>query len=70
MPWPIILILVLAVPFLLFPLAFIWYVNIGGSYQALRQGQLKKAAQKLTCASDVDCPVGYICLNGKCVPAS
>lgn len=68
MPWRVILVLVLAAPFLLFPVAFIWYVNIGGSYQVLRQWQRKRVTQKLICAVDTDCPEGYVCLDGHCVP--
>jgi len=70
MPWPVILVLVLAAPFLLFPAAFIWYVNVGGSYQAYRQWQLKSVARKLVCAIDTDCPAGYVCVNGKCLSAT
>lgn len=32
-----IVILALAIPVLLFPVAFVWYLNIGGIYAALRK---------------------------------
>ena len=28
------------------------------------------AGDGLTCALDADCPPGYICMNGSCVPAT
>jgi len=39
--------LVLAIPVILFPAAFVWYLNIGGIVQAVREAraaQAKKAA--------------------------
>ena len=47
MEWLIIVALVVVlVPVLLFPAAFIWYVNIGGLYTMLREKRRKKAAKK------------------------
>jgi hypothetical protein len=39
----LIIALVVAVPVILFPAAFVWYVNIGSILQAVRQGRTKKA---------------------------
>lgn len=36
MGWQAILILVVAVPLLMIPVAFIWYLNVGGLYQAAK----------------------------------
>jgi len=41
MEWPIILVLVLAIPIILFPAAYIWYLNAGGLYVAVKEGSLK-----------------------------
>jgi hypothetical protein len=41
--------LVLAIPVILFPAAFVWYLNIGGTVQAIREARAvraKKAAVK------------------------
>ena len=37
MEWQVILVLVFAVTIILFPALFIWYLNIGGMYAALRE---------------------------------
>jgi hypothetical protein len=37
--------LVVAVPVILFPAAFVWYVNIGGIVQAVRQAKAQKNAK-------------------------
>ena len=37
MEWQVILVLVLAVIIILFPAMFIWYLNIGGIYAAIRE---------------------------------
>ena len=44
MEWQVILVLVLAVPVILFPVAFVWYLNIGGIYAAIREK--RKATRK------------------------
>ena len=48
MEWQIILALVLAVPIILFPVAYVWYLNIGGIYAAIRESRQKKAAREET----------------------
>jgi len=40
--------LVVAIPVILFPAAFVWYLNIGGVVQAVREARAKKAAAKTT----------------------
>ena len=43
--------LVLAIPVILFPAAFVWYLNIGGIVQAVREARaakMKKAAKVTT----------------------
>ena len=39
MAWQVILALVIVVPIILIPVAFVWYVNIGGIYVAIREGR-------------------------------
>ena len=48
MEWYMILILVLAVPFVLLPAAFIWSLNIGGMASAARKSKERKAAARRT----------------------
>ncbi len=42
MQWELVVALVVAIPIILFPAAFVWYLNIGGMVQAARKA---KAAQ-------------------------
>ncbi len=46
-----ILALALAIPIILFPAAFVWYVNIGGIVHAAKAAQAKKAATTAKTAS-------------------
>jgi hypothetical protein len=39
--------LILAIPIILFPAAFIWYINIGGIYQAVKEARRARAAREL-----------------------
>jgi hypothetical protein len=51
MQWELIVALVVAIPVILFPAAFVWYLNIGGIVQAVREARVareKKAAAKTT----------------------
>jgi len=41
MEWQVILALVIAIPIILFPAVFIWYLNIGGIYTAIKEGKLR-----------------------------
>ncbi len=43
MEWQVIVALVVAVPVILFPAAFLWYLNAGGLYQAMRATRQRKA---------------------------
>ena len=40
MEWPVILVLILVVPIILFPAAFVWYLNAGGLYAAIKEGKI------------------------------
>ena len=37
MEWQFIVALVLAIPIILFPAAFVWYLNIGGIFTAIKE---------------------------------
>jgi len=36
MEWYVILALVLGIPIIIFPAAFVWYLNVSGLYQVMR----------------------------------
>ena len=42
MHWEFILALIIAIPIILFPAAFIWYLNIGGIVHAVREAKAAK----------------------------
>ena len=46
MEWYVILILVLGIPVILFPAAYVWYLNVGGIYSAIKEAREKRAARR------------------------
>lgn len=46
MAWEFIVALVIAIPVILFPIAFIWYLNVGGIYAAIKRARAKRLAEK------------------------
>lgn len=48
MEWQIVVALVIAVPIVLIPVAFVWYLNIGGIVQAVREAKALKAKRTAT----------------------
>ncbi|MBL7119231.1 MAG: hypothetical protein ISS53_00945 [Dehalococcoidia bacterium] len=46
MEWQSILVLVLVIPVILFPAAFVWYLNVGGIYAMVKKRWREKAATK------------------------
>ena len=46
MEWQVVVALLIAIPIILFPAAFVWYINIGGIYGAIKEARAKRAAQK------------------------
>ncbi|OGO24990.1 MAG: hypothetical protein A2144_10400 [Chloroflexi bacterium RBG_16_50_9] len=57
----------------LIPCALIWYINAGGIRAAIRDRKeliAKRIASTLLCTLDTDCPAGYICSEGRCLPAT
>ena len=53
MDWQIIVALVIAIPVILFPVAFVWYLNVGGIYTAIKEARARRAAQKKEAADPV-----------------
>ncbi len=44
MEWQFIVALIVAIPIILFPAAFVWYLNVGGIYAAIKEAREKRAA--------------------------
>ncbi|MFC1961692.1 hypothetical protein ACFLWN_01400 [Chloroflexota bacterium] len=51
MDWQFIVALVIAIAVILFPAAFIWYLNIGGIVSAVKEARERKAAREKSKAS-------------------
>jgi hypothetical protein len=72
MEWEITLVLAIGALVILFPVAFIWYLNVGGIYKAIKRARvykvLKMRLPDLTCSIDADYPPGYVCFGGRCTP--
>jgi len=51
MEWQFAVGLILAIPVILFPAAFVWYLNVGGLYQALKARWAKSPARKVPALS-------------------
>ena len=46
MEWQVIVALIVVIPVILFPAAFVWYLNIGGIYAALKEARERRAVRK------------------------
>ena len=46
MEWQIVVALVIAIPVILFPAAFVWYLNLGGIVAAIKEARAKRVAQE------------------------
>ena len=46
MQWEMVVALVVAIPIILFPAAFVWYLNIGGAYAAVKEAREKRTARE------------------------
>jgi len=44
--------IVIAIPIILFPAAFVWYLNVGGIYSAIKEAREKRATAEKELASD------------------
>jgi hypothetical protein len=43
MEWQVIVALVVVIPIILFPAAFVWYLNVGGIYATVKEARKKRA---------------------------
>jgi len=48
MQWEFVAALVLAIPVILFPVAFVWYINIGGIVHAVREAKAAREKKLAT----------------------
>lgn len=46
MEWELIVALIIAIPIILFPAAYVWYLNIGGIYVAIKESQAKRITRQ------------------------
>jgi hypothetical protein len=46
MEWQVIVAIIVAIPVILFPVALVWYLNIGGIYAAVRDARARRAREK------------------------
>ena len=46
MQWEFVVALVIAIPIILFPAAFVWYLNIGGIYAAIKEARARRIARE------------------------
>ena len=46
MEWQIIVALVIAIPIILFPVVFVWFLNIGGIYAAIKEARARRVARE------------------------
>ena len=46
MEWQIVVALVIAVPVILFPAAFVWYLNFGGIYATIKEARARRVAHE------------------------
>jgi hypothetical protein len=50
MEWTFVVALVVAIPVILFPAAFVWYISVGGLGHAVKEAMARRAAQKAVAA--------------------
>jgi len=46
MHWEFVIGLVIAIPIILFPVAFVWYFNVGGIVTAIREARARRTARR------------------------
>jgi hypothetical protein len=47
MKWELIIAVIIAVPIILFPAAYVWYSNVGGFFHAVKEAKAKRAASRV-----------------------
>jgi len=48
MEWQVIVALAIAIPVILFPAAFVWYLNLGGVVQVVKEARARRVTEKVT----------------------
>ncbi len=46
MEWQVIVALAVAIPIILLPVAYVWYLNLGGILAAIKEAREKRVAEK------------------------
>ncbi len=46
MQWELIVALIIVIPVILFPAAFVWYLNLGGIVHAMREARVAKTVRE------------------------
>ena len=46
MEWQIIIAILIAIPIILFPIALIWYLNLGGVLNAIKESKIRRAIRE------------------------
>ena len=46
MQWELVVALVIAIPIILFPAAFVWHLNIGGIFAAIKEARARRVARE------------------------
>ncbi len=54
MQWEFVVALIIAIPIILFPAAYIWYLNIGGIYTTMREAKARRLAREKKASSNID----------------
>ena len=52
MEWQLVLALVIAIPIILFPAAYVWYMNVGGIYLAIKEARTRRVARRQAAAGE------------------
>ena len=65
----IVLILIIAALICMVAPGLIWYINIAGTFTAIKRLLAGKLFRQeiLTCSIDADCPPGHVCMGGRCI---
>ena len=65
MQWEFIVALVIVIPIILFPAAFVWYLNVSGLYQVIRDTWQKRARRSRAAREHVEGKAGALATMGK-----
>jgi hypothetical protein len=46
MHWEILIALIIAIPVILFPAAYLWYINVGGIFTTVKEARARRLTRK------------------------